>query len=336
MLTKIKIKSITLLKCDINKVLLTALIIVFCFLFVVYCSNIELFEKKEFLTVAVIPFFIGVFSSLLLAIFINWGHARIENSRLVLIRNEVLHPIFFSLSSFFAGVADCVLCEKKNQGIIPEKGKYNWMEWFQAFYELNDKTNFEFHGVFERKEKYMENLNGKASAVVSEINGILIQKESLYLSSILTRDEMHHLEWMKNIFGDRGKCFHDAMDYHHEISAMKESLYLIINKFPDLNKLNDIKFDSYGILWEEEKSMTVIEKIKSINLHNHRKKVKKYITNIFQPLLNLSIAPVTLSEITIARPYLGTYCGYGVCFLLGWFFCFVTLKVMLVLENLCR
>lgn len=256
-LTTVTIPSITIYESDINKKLKPILALLFIGLAVVLFIHVVCYESisekyNAILTVWIIPFVLSIFSSILLAVLLNWQNAKIENSRLVMIRSEALVPVFYELSVYFAEIAKCAVEESRQRGEKIYDERHSWQEWVSILYELLNEFDVNDYKIWDRKEKYTNSLNNAAEQVCATIDNFCSKKDTMRLFSIIQREEYSKLLYIRNILsGSNNKCFDDAIYFHESLKASVKYISEALEVFPDFAVLNTVSFGKYGLYFED-------------------------------------------------------------------------------------
>ena len=256
-LTKVTIPPITIYKLDINRTLKPVLAFLAIFMAVALLGHIVYYEYiperyNAILSVWVIPFLLSIVSSILLAVLLNWQNAKIENSRLVMIRNEALVPVFYELSVYFAKIAKCAVEESCQRGEKIYDERHSWQEWVSILYELLNEFDINDYKIWDRKEKYTNTLNDAAEQACGAIDNFCSKKDTMRLFSVIQRKEYSQLLYIRNLLSGRnGKCFDDAPYLHESLKVTAKYISEALEVFPDFAILNTVSFGQYGLYFEE-------------------------------------------------------------------------------------
>lgn len=247
------ITPITIYKSEVNNILMKLCFFTACMLlilFVFYDFFAEYDEKM--LSIWCIPFFMGIFSSLLLAIFINWESSKYENERIIRIRSEVLHPVFYELSVYFSKIAKCAIKEYRSRDADWEYEYHTWQEWTLLLYAaLAD--SYSDNDLFEkRKEEYKKLIDEWAKNVCDEVNRFCVYKDMMRISGIIERTDYNQICYIRNVLANNGQNLDALREYQDTLKAQIKPLELAIEQFPDFRVLNSIKFGKYGIIFVDK------------------------------------------------------------------------------------
>ena len=249
--TKVTINQITIYKSEVNRILMPLMFFVIFILLIIYFSyyhNKPCIEHEQLLSIWVVPCLMSIFTSILLSIIVNCQTARIENIRIVRLRNENLGPIFYLLSVYFVRIAKCVIAESKERKLVVEPKHKTWQDWTLSLHELLEHFEVDDHRIWDRKEKYRQELNYAAKQVCCAIKKFNMRKEQMRATSIISHDEYEKLCIIYRIFSsEEGQFLRQAADFHEILYDLISCMEETIDAYPDFCVLNTAIFGRYGV-----------------------------------------------------------------------------------------